>query len=139
MSNKGNTAKPLMPIEGNPPEIRARYRLKNQTATASQVLANFLRRSGLQHKLAKYQFVQYWPQIVGKAIADKARPEALRNGVLQVSVKNSAWAQELSFQKNVIKSRLNAFLGAENSVKDIQFYVAADDQLAAKRRVSRPK
>jgi predicted nucleic acid-binding Zn ribbon protein len=132
MSNKFN-ADHKSNLEGNPPEVRSRYRLKNKTTTAAQVLSRLLNRSGLKQKLEKYQFVQFWPQIVGKSISAKAKPEALRNGILIVRVENSAWAQELSFQKTVIRNRLNAFLGAENSVKDIHFYVSSDDQLAARR------
>ena len=111
-----------------------RYKSKYTLSPVAQVLSRVLRRSGLDQKLAKYQFIEFWPQIVGKMIAERAKPEAIRNRVLIVRVENSAWAQELAFQKQVIKSRLNNFLGAEQAVDDIHFYVSGQDQLANKRQ-----
>ena len=116
-------------FEGN----GARYKASYTLSPVGQILAKILRRSGLDQKLAKYQFIEFWPQIVGKVIAERAKPEAIRNGVLIVRVENSSWAQELSFQKKIIQSRLNNFLGAEQAVNDIHFYVIGQDQLANKR------
>lgn len=112
---------------------RRRQPSKRIPSSAGQILARVLKRHGLDEKLAKYQFVQYWPQIVGKAIAERAMPEAIRNKTLVVRVESSAWAQELSFQKIVIKNRLNKFLGAEQAINDIHFYVRGEDELARRR------
>lgn len=117
--------------------VGVRYNSNRTLSPVGQILAKILRRSGLDQKLAKYQFIEFWPQIVGKVIAEKAKPEAIRNRVLIVRVESSAWAQELSFQKKIIQSRLNNFLGAEQSVDDIHFYVSGQDQLANRR--AKPK
>lgn len=114
-----------------------RYKAGFTLNPVGQILAKVLRRSGLDQKLAKYQFIEFWPQIVGKAIAERAKPEAIRNKVLIVRVENSSWAQELSFQKKIIQTRLNNFLGAEQAVSDIHFYVSGQDQLANRRNVRR--
>ena len=114
-----------------------RYKANNRTSSVGQILARVLRRNGLDQKLAKYQFIEFWPQIVGKAIAERAKPEAIRNKVLIVRVENSAWAQELSFQKQIIKTRLNNFLGVEQAISDIHFYVSGQDQLANRRAGNR--
>jgi hypothetical protein len=116
-------------FEGN----GVRYKSGFSLSPVGQILAKVLRRSGLDQKLAKYQFIEFWPQIVGKAIAQRAKPEAIRNRVLIVRVENSSWAQELSFQKEVIKNRLNNFLGVEQSINDIHFYVSGKDELANRR------
>lgn len=110
-----------------------RYKASDRTSSVGQILSRVLRRSGLDQKLAKYQFIEFWPQIVGKVISERAKPEAIRNKVLIVRVENSNWAQELSFQKEVIKNRLNNFLGVEQSITDIHFYVSGQDQLANRR------
>lgn len=112
---------------------RVQYGKGRSLSPVGQILSRVLRRNGLDQKLAKYQFIEFWPQIVGKAIAEKAKPEAIRNKVLIVRVESSAWAQELSFQKSIIQTRLNNFLGVEQAITDIHFYVSGQDQLAIRR------
>ena len=88
------------------------------------VLMGALQRYGLAEGFSRYQFVTRWNEIVGREIAKRAWPERLRGDTLVVRVCNSAWAQELSFQKEVILKRLQRFVDDEKSVKDIAFYVA---------------
>ena len=88
------------------------------------VLMSTLQRYGLAEGFARYQFVTRWSEIVGSEIAKRAQPERLRGDTLVVRVCNSAWAQELSFQKQVILKRLQRFVDSDDSVKDIAFYVA---------------
>jgi len=61
-----------------------------------------------------------WQEVVGPQIADKTRPETLRNAVLVVSVSSSVWMQELSFMKQKILDRLQQNL-APGMVRDIRF------------------
>lgn len=89
-------------------------------------LVSALKRYGLAEGFARYQFVSCWDDIVGKEIAKRARPEYLRGGTLVVRVCNSAWAQELSFQKQVILKRLQRFADPAVTVKDIAFCVAGE-------------
>lgn len=88
------------------------------------VLNRALARNGLDKDIARYRFVTQWHEIVGRSIAARTRPECLRNGSLVVRVESSAWAQELSFRKEVILSRLKKFIGSEEVVDDVYFYVA---------------
>lgn len=111
-----------------------RYKSQRTLSPVSQILSRVLKRNGLAQKLAKYQFVEFWPQIVGKVIAERAKPEAIRNKTLIVRVENSAWAQELSFQKQLIQTRLNNFLGAEQAINDIHFYVKGQPLLQKVRK-----
>lgn len=141
MTNNGGERKPpstpghggSYEFEGNGVRHKASYTI----SPVGQILAKILRRSGLDQKLAKYQFIEFWPQIVGKVIAERAKPEAIRNRVLIVRVENASWAQELSFQKKIIQTRLNNFLGAEQAINDIHFYVTGHDQLANKRGMTK--
>jgi predicted nucleic acid-binding Zn ribbon protein len=48
-----------------------------------------------------------WPDAVGPAIADEARPVSERSGVLTVSCSASVWAQELDLMATEILERLN--------------------------------
>lgn len=92
-------------------------------ALASDVLKRAFRRYGIDKQLARYQFVLHWSEIVGAEIAKRAQPECIRNKALVVRVSDSAWAQELSFQKQVILRRLRRFIQQDQVVEDVVFYV----------------
>jgi predicted nucleic acid-binding Zn ribbon protein len=54
-----------------------------------------------------------WPEVAGPAIAARAEPSSLRDGVLRVRVDQPAWATELGYLAPLLKERLNRALGAE--------------------------
>lgn len=92
-----------------------------------QVLGQAFKRFGLDKEIARYQFVLHWPEIVGAEIAKKTKPECIRNGALVVRVIDSTWAQELSFQKDVILHRLRKYVEAQEIINDVMFYVGTLD------------
>lgn len=96
---------------------------RREPVGVQSVLSQALRQYGLENDLARYRFVLHWREIVGEEIAKKTKPECLRNGSLVVRVATSAWAQELTFQKDIIISRLKKFLGNDEVVQDLFFYV----------------
>lgn len=51
-----------------------------------------------------------WPDAVGAAIAQHARPVGERAGVLTVSCESSVWAQELDLMSQSILERVNGVL-----------------------------
>jgi predicted nucleic acid-binding Zn ribbon protein len=51
-----------------------------------------------------------WPEAVGAAIAQHAKPAAERAGVLTVSCESSVWAQELDLMSQSILERVNETL-----------------------------
>jgi len=53
----------------------------------------------------------------------RSKPESLNNGKLVVAVASSAWAQELSFHKELIISRLNKHLNGADLVREVIFCV----------------
>ncbi len=93
-------------------------------APAEQVLRKALSHLGLDRAIARYRFVLHWKEIVGEEIAKRAHPECIKNRALVVRVTDSAWAQELSFQKRAILTRLKKHLGAEEVIDDVIFYVS---------------
>ncbi|MCB0333551.1 MAG: DUF721 domain-containing protein [Bdellovibrionales bacterium] len=104
-----------------------RYRIPKRTRRFAQpqvvqnILRSALKRRGLDQKIARYEFVLHWSEIVGAEIAKRAHPERIRGNTLVVRVSNAAWAQELSFQKSIILRRLKRFLENEDIVRDIVF------------------
>jgi hypothetical protein len=63
-----------------------------------------------------------WDRIVGKAIADNARPEAIKGTLLLVNVTSSTWIHQLQFLKKDIIEKLNKALEKE-LVEDIKFKI----------------
>ena len=91
--------------------------------SVSTVLKTALRQYGISSEIARYKFVLHWPEIVGAEIAKRSRPEYIRKNALVVRVCDSTWAQELSFQKKVLLSRLQKYLKHGEKIDNIFFVV----------------
>ena len=109
------------------------YNRRRSPEGAKQILRAVLGQYGLDKKLERYEFIFRWREIVGEEIARRAIPEAIQGSVLVVRVESSAWAQELSFQKNVILKRYKMAskddaLQKQYPISDIRFYVAGVKQ-----------
>jgi hypothetical protein len=63
-----------------------------------------------------------WKQAVGEVFARQSCPSSIVRGVLQVTVSNSNWLQELHFMKAEIMERLGAVLPG-TTISDIRFRV----------------
>ena len=63
-----------------------------------------------------------WDGVVGKKIAEHARPFSIKKGILLVMVTDSIWLQELEFKTEDIKERLNGKL-QRKAIKKIRFRV----------------
>lgn len=101
----------------------AAYRLRRRPQLVNDVLRMALKKYGLDEEISRYEFVLHWKEIVGEPIAAVAQPESFKNGLLTVRVKNSAWAQELTFQKSVILGRLKRYLKHGQEAREIFFRV----------------
>jgi predicted nucleic acid-binding Zn ribbon protein len=88
------------------------------------VLDAVLQRIDPEHRLPGYRLWTFWNEEVGEAIARRAQPTRLRNGILFVTVATHSWMQELRLMKESLRERLNTRLGAP-LVEDI-FFVAGD-------------
>ena len=89
---------------------------------AGNVLRHVLQRIDPERRLAVFQI---WAGEVGDAVAARAEPIALRDGVLSVRVRGAVWMQELQFAKEEIRTRLNQRLGGER-IRDIYFVSGAE-------------
>jgi hypothetical protein len=74
----------------------------------------------VQKRLRDIKVWQAWEEAVGTQIASKASPASMRDGVLTLRVKGSAWMQQLSLMKHDIISHLNSAVG-EQIVSDLVF------------------
>lgn len=90
--------------------------------TASDVLSGLVSHFVSTSRWQEYQVWQVWDEVVGGALARKARPSRIQNGKLFVTVSSSVLMQELQFAKLRIREGLNKKLGA-GTVKDLQFFI----------------
>jgi predicted nucleic acid-binding Zn ribbon protein len=90
----------------------------------SQILDQALRKLDLADAALEARAVILWPQIVGPQMAAASEARSVRGGVLAVIARNSAWNQEIAFQKPLILRRFRERLG-ESFVKDLRCSVGA--------------
>ena len=77
---------------------------------------------GLTRKIKEAGVAVSWPELVGPEIAAHTHVIKLDHGKLFVSVDEPAWRQELTFQKQVIREKINSSLGeGEKLVDEIMF------------------
>jgi len=92
--------------------------------TTGQFLNNLITR------LAGERFKEYsiillgWKNIVGKLVADKAKPVNFEHGILKVAVTNNVWLQELILYKHKIRSQYRKKHNLE--IKDIIFFINSE-------------
>ncbi|MCF7911768.1 MAG: DUF721 domain-containing protein [Candidatus Cloacimonetes bacterium] len=62
-----------------------------------------------------------WKEIVGKAVAEKAKPVKFENSILKVAVSNNIWMQELILYKHKIRAQYRKNFKID--IQDIIFFV----------------
>jgi predicted nucleic acid-binding Zn ribbon protein len=73
-----------------------------------EVLASYLKRTGLSKRIGQASVVEQWAELVGPQIAKVTEAESVTpDGVLRVRVATAAWASELSLMTPQILARLN--------------------------------
>ena len=72
--------------------------------------------------LDAYRIWQQWKDVVGPAIAENTRPEAIKGKLLVVHVSSAPWMQQLQFLKPELIEKLNETIGKE-VVGDIRFKI----------------
>jgi predicted nucleic acid-binding Zn ribbon protein len=91
---------------------------KNHPVGLSQVLTQVLDQSGLGHLLYEDKLRRSWRDLLGERAAAMASLESLKGFVLRVRVESATWRMELHYQREAIRVRANAILGAQ-LVKDV--------------------
>ena len=77
------------------------------------VLEGFTGPKGFGAPLDAGRLWREWRSIVGDGIAAHAEPTSLRNGVLRVRTESPAWATEIGYLADVIKTEANRRLGKD--------------------------
>jgi hypothetical protein len=98
-------------------------------AAVGDLLGGVFRGTPTEKRLQEIAIWQLWDAAVGPRIAGRARPVAIRDGVLTVVVSSAPWMQQLTFLKKGIVDKLNGMLRQE-LVRDIFLKAGRPDQLA---------
>ena len=98
---------------------------RRQTRKVSASLPRLIKDKGWERKLDQHRVFIDWAHIVDEEIADHARPLKVVKDVLWLNVENSAWMQQIQYQKYFLLDKLNSYLNS-SSFSDIRLVV--DDQ-----------
>ena len=103
--------------------MRVRMRKKmDKPAHLGTILQQTIGASRIDVDLGAYRLWQQWKDVVGPAIAENTRPEAIKGKLLLVNVSSAPWMQQLQFLKPDLIEKLNETLGKE-VVGDIRFKI----------------
>lgn len=92
----------------------------------SNAVNDLLARRGYARMQDAAEQQKIWCQAVGEALAADSRIGQLRRGVFEVTVRNSAVLQELTFQKRQIIRKLTGLV-QDITIKDLKFRVGVID------------
>ena len=84
------------------------------------VISAIFRDSSLPFNPDDGRIWKVWNEVVGDPIARHARPAWIKDSRLRVNVTGPIWLQELEFERETIRERLNKRLGRK-AVEKIEF------------------
>ena len=90
------------------------------------MIADVMVRRGYTRSMTTSAYVEAWQSATDDVLSTASRPGNLRRGVLEVTVRNSAVLQELTFQKKKILKVLNKQI-TDQTIVDLRFRVGNID------------
>ncbi|MCL5071373.1 MAG: DUF721 domain-containing protein [Actinobacteria bacterium] len=84
------------------------------------ILQGFFLGTDFPAKLKKYSIFNHWPEIVGKEIGEKTKPQKIFKGILYITVTSPTWANELSLMSRQLIEKINKFAGSQ-IIKELRF------------------
>ncbi len=104
-----------------PPRIR-------EPRTAGQAIVAALGFRGITDEIRAQRVLAEWSDLVGPKIAQRTRPDQVRERVLYVQVATSAWLAELSLLKPQLLAGLLERLGEPRLFDDLKLTLASRDR-----------
>ena len=98
----------------------------NKPAQLGSVLQDAIKTARVDANLDACRLWQEWNTVVGEAISQNARPEAIKGKLLLVNVSSAPWMQQLQFLKTELLQKLNESMG-KDAVEDIRFKIGPVD------------
>jgi predicted nucleic acid-binding Zn ribbon protein len=103
-------------------DISRRQRHLRGPQKMADVLSGLFARRGYAQVQAASTCERAWRESVGEKMAKHSRPGNVRRGVLEVTVRNSAVMQELTFQKQTLLAKITGLL-PDQKIRDLKFRV----------------
>jgi predicted nucleic acid-binding Zn ribbon protein len=82
------------------------------------ILKRLLKNLGIEKKVEEQEVFFSWNRIVGERLTNVSRVKNVKDGVIFVEVKGSAWMSEISLMKHLICEKLNEGK-ARGTIRDI--------------------
>lgn len=108
---------------------------KKSSIDIAQILPRLVKNKGWEVELERYELFRNWSSLVGEEIAEHASPLRVERGIFWVEVVNSAWLQQLQYQKLFILEELNAQLKL-SSLADVRLVLKAGGKEPEKKEES---
>ena len=105
---------------------------RKKPLSVREALSGYLRESGLGEKIEQATAVDEWAERVGDKIAGVTEPLRVRDGVLIVGVRSSAWLMELRMMEAEIRRRVNEDRG-RGRIKKIRFVMEEETETERRR------
>ena len=83
-------------------------------------MLSLVRELGIAPKMAQYDVIAAWPDVVGPQLARVTDPERMENGILYVAVMTAPWRAELAMKRLDLIEKLNTRIGTR-VLNDIRF------------------
>lgn len=85
-----------------------------------EVLASYLRDSGMEKPILERRVIELWPQLMGETVARLTRSVEVTDGVLYVRLSSAALRQQLFEIRFDLIKKLNEAVGCEGVIRDVR-------------------
>ena len=85
-----------------------------------KALDSYFKKNNLKEKIEQHNIHIIWEELAGKKISNITKVEKIKNNILFIKTKNSAWRSELTFQKEKLKKQIIE-KSPNIKIKDIRF------------------
>ena len=107
-------------------EAQQRQRHPRAPVRIADVMSRLMARKGYAQLQQGFQWEATWSDAAGEPLAKNSRIGRTNRGVLEITARNSAVLQELTFQKQKLLKKLQNAAGA-NNLRDLRFRVGEID------------
>ncbi|HEU0037061.1 MAG TPA: DUF721 domain-containing protein [Kofleriaceae bacterium] len=95
-----------------------------ETTSAATAVTRALDFHGIRDEVRAGRLLTEWTELVGPKIAQRTRPDGIRERTLWIEVASSAWLHELNLLRTQITAGLVERLGEPRLFDDLQFRLA---------------
>jgi len=92
---------------------------KDNETSLKDAIKGFMKNHHLEGKVAEQRIKEIWDDVMGKTIAHYTTSIRLKEGVLTIVLNSAPLKQDLLFQRDAIRTRLNEELG-EVAVRQVE-------------------